>query len=44
MIFKDDIITVTNAQSGLDIITKLKCSDGYFAYTEKTIIKTLPGG
>lgn len=44
MIFKGDIITVTNIQSGLDIITKLKCSDGYFAYTEKTIIKTLSSG
>jgi len=44
MIFKGDIITVTNVQSGLDIITKLKCSDGYSAYTEKTIIKTLSAG
>lgn len=44
MIFKGDIITVTNTQSELDIVTKLKCSDGYRAYTEKTIIKTLSAG
>ncbi|RKS86917.1 hypothetical protein DES39_0123 [Orbus hercynius] len=44
MIFKGDIIEVTNSESGLDIITKLKCSDGYFAYTEKTIITTIAAG
>lgn len=44
MIFKGDIIEVINTQSGLDIITKLKCSDGYFAYTEKIIVKTIAAG
>lgn len=44
LIFKGDIVTVTNSLNGLDIITKLKCYDGYSAFTDKTIIKTLAAG
>lgn len=44
MIFKGDIIKVVNTQSDLDVITKLKCSDGYFAYTGKTLVKTIAAG
>lgn len=44
MIFKGEIKTVENENSGLDIITKLKCSDGGQAYTEKVLIKTVAAG
>uniref|UniRef100_UPI00370D2E84 phage protein n=1 Tax=Orbus wheelerorum TaxID=3074111 RepID=UPI00370D2E84 len=44
MIFKGEIKTVENEYSGLDIITKLKCSDGGQAYTEKVLIKTVAAG
>ncbi|QHJ84957.1 MAG: hypothetical protein [Bacteriophage sp.] len=44
MIFKGNVISVENTSSGNDIITKLKCGDGYTAYTEKTIIKTMAAG
>jgi len=44
MIFKGEIKTVENEYSGLDIITKLKCSDGGQAYAEKVLIKTVAAG
>lgn len=44
LIFKGDVISINNSQSDLDIITHLKCADGFKAYTDKTIVKTLSAG
>lgn len=44
LIFKGDVISINNSQSDLDIITHLKCADGFKAYTDKTIVKTLSSG
>lgn len=44
LIFKGDVISINNSQSDLDIITHLKCADGFKAYTDKTIVKILSAG
>ena len=44
LIFCGDIINVENKLNDKDIITVLRCGDGYKAFTEKTIIKTVAKG
>lgn len=44
LIFCGDIINVENKLNNKDIITVLRCGDGYKAFTEKTIIKTVAKG
>lgn len=44
LIFCGDIINVENKLNDKDIITVLRCGDGYKAFTEKTIIKTVTKG
>lgn len=43
-IFCENIINVENKLNDKDIITVLRCGDGYKAFTEKTIIKTVAKG
>ncbi|WP_026878532.1 hypothetical protein WMO13_06465 [Ignatzschineria larvae DSM 13226] len=44
LIFKGDIIKVINEKDDLDIITTLKCADGYKAYTEAKTVRTMSAG
>ena len=44
LIFCGDIINVENKLNDKDIITVLRCGDGYKAFTEKMIIKTVAKG
>lgn len=44
LIFKGDIISVINEKNDLDIITTLKCADGYKAYTQSKTMKTMSAG
>lgn len=44
IIFKGDIIKVINEKDDLDIITTLKCADGYKAYTEAKTVRTMSAG
>jgi len=44
LIFKGDIIKVVNEGDDLDIITTLKCADGYKAYMQSKTIRTMSAG
>lgn len=44
LVFCGDIQEVTTSINNCDIITNLKCGDGYTAYSEKTIVKTFNAG
>lgn len=44
LIFKGDIISVINEKDDLDIITTLKCADGYKAFTQSKTIRTMSAG
>lgn len=44
LIFKGDIIKVVNEKDDLDIITTLKCADGFKAYTQSKTMRTMSAG
>ena len=44
LIFKGDIVKVVNEKEDLDIITLLKCADGYKAYTQSKTMRTMSAG